>query len=74
MTQEEDKDMSIKVNTEKDEHIDPVCGMTVSGDSKFQFVYSGEPYYFCSQHCLLAFKEHPEQYLKGGGSKKDKNT
>ncbi len=66
--------MSIKVNTEKDEHIDPVCGMTVSGDSKFQFVYSGEPYYFCSQHCLLAFKEHPEQYLKGGGSKKDKNT
>lgn len=56
--------MSIKVNTGKDEHIDPVCGMTVTGDSKFQYGHKGEQYYFCSEHCLREFREHPEQYLK----------
>src|SRR6185503_16878329 len=26
--------------------------------------YKGESYYFCSQHCVHAFKAHPERYLR----------
>ena len=37
--------------------------MTVSGDSEYHYHYSGKQYYFCSEHCLHRFKEHPEQYL-----------
>ncbi len=37
--------------------------MTISGDSEYHYHYSGKQYYFCSEHCLHKFKEHPEQYL-----------
>ncbi|MBP1749108.1 MAG: cation transport ATPase [Deltaproteobacteria bacterium] len=37
--------------------------MTVSGDSEYHYHYSGKHYYFCSEHCLRKFKEHPEQFL-----------
>jgi Cu+-exporting ATPase len=56
--------MDAKETSEKKEHVDPVCGMTVTGDSRFQYGYKGEQYYFCSEHCLREFREHPQQYLK----------
>ena len=56
--------MSTKANTEKNEHRDPVCNMTVAGDSKYRHRHAGEQYYFCSEHCLHKFKEHPGQYLE----------
>ena len=56
--------MDVKTNPEKDEHIDPVCGMTVSGDGRYRFEHAGEKYYFCSEHCLNKFREHPERYLQ----------
>ena len=45
--------------------LDPVCGMTVdparaAGHSE----HNGTTYYFCSQHCLHAFKADPDKYLK----------
>jgi Cu+-exporting ATPase len=52
------------MRTIKNEHNDPVCGMEVAVDSKYQYRYAGEPYYFCSEHCLSKFREHPEQYGK----------
>ena len=55
--------MSTKIDTEKDQHEDPVCNMTVSGDSEYQCQYRDKHYYFCSEHCLHKFEEHPEQYL-----------
>jgi Cu+-exporting ATPase len=55
--------MSAKRNTEKGQHIDPVCNMVVSSDSEYQYHYADKHYYFCSRHCLNKFKEHPEQYL-----------
>ncbi len=58
--------MSTKVNAEKNEHVDPVCAMAVAGDSKYQYEYAGEKYYFCSEHCLREFKAHPELYLHKG--------
>ncbi|TFG74083.1 MAG: YHS domain-containing protein, partial [Chrysiogenales bacterium] len=52
------------MNSKKTEHKDPVCNMTVAGDSKYQYRHAGEQYYFCCEHCLHKFKEHPEQYLE----------
>ncbi len=57
--------MDVKMNPGKDEHIDPVCGMTVTGDGRYQSEHAGEKYYFCSEHCLNKFREHPERYLQG---------
>ncbi|MFH2107746.1 MAG: heavy metal translocating P-type ATPase [Chrysiogenia bacterium] len=56
--------MGKKLNTEKNEHRDPVCNMTVAGDSKYQYRHAGEQYYFCSEHCLHKFKENPKPYLE----------
>ena len=55
--------MNTKPNTEKDQHVDPVCNMVVSSDSEYNTHYADKHYYFCSQHCLNKFKEHPKQYL-----------
>ena len=42
--------------------------MTVAGDSKYQYRNAGGQYYFCCEHCLNKFKEHPGQYLEKGSS------
>ncbi len=55
--------MNTKLNTEKDQYKDPVCNMMVSSDSEYYYHYTDKNYYFCSEHCLQKFKEHPEQYL-----------
>ncbi|HSO66545.1 MAG TPA: heavy metal-binding domain-containing protein, partial [Desulfatirhabdiaceae bacterium] len=55
--------MSKTPHTEKDQRKDPVCNMTVSGDSEYHYHYAAKDYYFCSESCLHKFKEHPEQYL-----------
>jgi Cu+-exporting ATPase len=44
--------------------IDPVCGMTVDPRSAAgSHEHQGNTYYFCSQHCLHAFKADPARYL-----------
>ena len=55
--------MSKKTISEKDQHKDPVCDMTVSSDSEYSYDYADKQYLFCSEHCLKKFEEHPEQYL-----------
>ncbi|MDP4027458.1 MAG: heavy metal translocating P-type ATPase [Gallionella sp.] len=42
---------------------DPVCGMTVSRDSKFRHVHEGDTYLFCSAKCLAKFQASPADYL-----------
>ena len=44
-------------------HVDPVCGMTVTDSSEHHLVHKHEHYYFCSAHCLGKFNAEPEQYL-----------
>jgi Cu+-exporting ATPase len=45
--------------------IDPICGMEVEPSTAAgKYEYNGEPYYFCSQHCLTKFKEDPEKFLQ----------
>lgn len=55
--------MGTKLSDEKQQHTDPICNMTVTDDSEYHFNVAGKEYYFCSEHCLHKFKEHPEQYL-----------
>lgn len=47
----------------KNEHIDPVCGMTVSGD-KETARYEGETFYFCSKQCKDKFETQPAEFAK----------
>lgn len=44
--------------------IDPVCGMTVSEDTKYKHLHEGKTYLFCSEHCQHKFKAHSQQYLQ----------
>jgi len=55
--------MSEKTNSEPAQLKDPVCAMAVSPDSEYAYDYADQQYYFCSEHCLKKFKEHPEPYL-----------
>ncbi|MGD9899639.1 MAG: heavy metal translocating P-type ATPase [Calditrichaceae bacterium] len=55
--------MSVKINTETAQFKDPVCSMMVSGNSKFFYEFADKKYYFCSEHCLREFREHPQKYL-----------
>jgi Cu+-exporting ATPase len=44
--------------------LDPVCGMTVEPATAAGSVeHQGKTYWFCSQHCVNAFRAHPEKYL-----------
>ncbi len=42
---------------------DPVCGMTVSPDSRYRHVHDGQTYLFCSAHCLDKFQASPASYV-----------
>ena len=44
-------------------YVDPVCGMTVSGDSELHVDHAEKTYFFCSEHCLHRFKQAPETYV-----------
>ena len=44
-------------------NIDPVCGMTVSPDTKLRHEHEGKTYLFCSSKCLAKFQASPEKYL-----------
>jgi len=47
-----------------DANKDPVCGMTVSPDTKLRHVHEGETYLFCSAKCLAKFQAAPADYLE----------
>lgn len=55
--------MSNNAAAGKDLHQDPVCNMAVASDSQYTYPHGDENYYFCSEHCLLKFKEDPARYL-----------
>ncbi len=50
-------------NNTNEQH-DPVCGMTVTDDSKFHTVHQDTTYHFCSENCLHKFEKNPSEYLK----------
>jgi len=42
---------------------DPVCGMTVSPESRHKFTYQQQDYFFCSSRCREKFASDPATYL-----------
>ncbi len=43
---------------------DPVCGMTTEDEHAYtHYEHAGEPYYFCSGHCLSKFKSNPDSFI-----------
>jgi len=42
---------------------DPVCGMTVSPDTKLRHVHEGKTYLFCNPKCQAKFTADPDKYL-----------
>jgi P-type Cu+ transporter len=43
---------------------DPVCKMTIDEeDAVATSFYKGSTYYFCTEHCKVAFDKNPEMYL-----------
>src|SRR5579875_1980860 len=46
--------------------VDPVCGMEVEpADAAGRVAHQGRDYFFCSEHCVEAFRADPEKYLHG---------
>jgi len=43
---------------------DPVCGMSVSSESKFSSQFQSKDYFFCSQNCREKFDLSPNEYLE----------
>jgi YHS domain-containing protein len=42
---------------------DPVCGMMVDEKkTKFQSIYQGKNFYFCSSACKTTFDKSPQKY------------
>ncbi len=50
---------------DKHDHIiDPVCGMTVNPETAAgSLAHDGKTYFFCSAHCLEAFRKDPAHFL-----------
>ncbi|MDV7210237.1 heavy metal translocating P-type ATPase [Azotobacter beijerinckii] len=45
--------------------VDPVCGMPVEETSAApRTTYEGQPYFFCSPHCLEQFEAAPSKYVR----------
>jgi Cu+-exporting ATPase len=55
---------SSKLETSTGSAVDPVCGMTVDPSHSECLEYQGHTYYFCSEHCLKAFKKNSAKYLE----------
>ncbi|MGF6541833.1 heavy metal translocating P-type ATPase [Paraburkholderia youngii] len=42
---------------------DPVCGMTITGASRFHSEHDGVQYFFCSESCRSKFQAEPQKYV-----------
>jgi len=47
---------------------DPVCGMSVTTQTPHQYVFAGNPHYFCSAKCKDKFMRNSDKYLTPKGS------
>ena len=51
------------------QHIDPVCGMTVTSDSPHRARYESRDFYFCSKACCEKFEADPVGYMNRADTK-----
>lgn len=50
-------------------HTDPVCGMQVDENTKYQSRYDGRTIYFCAPGCKEKFDRNPKAYEKTAGAR-----
>lgn len=53
---------------------DLVCGMDVSEDTQYHYHYKDKDYAFCSEHCMIKFKENPDKYIDAGSGKTESHV
>src|SRR2546422_979257 len=54
-----------RIARSNEQAIDPVCGMAVDKQSAAaSFEHTAVKYFFCSTHCLEAFRENPTRFLR----------
>jgi Cu+-exporting ATPase len=59
----------VKASAAHEMATDPACGMkVVPGQAAGDFTYKGTKYYFCSRHCLHAFRSDPDRHLDKHGA------
>lgn len=49
--------------SEKNQVVDPVCGMKVDSATAVHTTYKGAEYFFCCPKCVAKFEKDPEKYL-----------
>ncbi len=50
-----------------EQHVDPVCGMTVEPESAAaEHVHEGKKYYFCAVRCKKRFQADPHKFSASG--------
>lgn len=54
--------------------VDPVCGMAIDPNTRTTFLYKGQLYGFCSDHCRETFAANPQNYLKTSAAKPQSST
>jgi Cu+-exporting ATPase len=55
--------------------LDPICGMDVHiTPESLHHEHNGKTYYFCSEHCLVKFKEDPENFIKPAKDTSDERS
>lgn len=52
----------------KEKHVDPVCGMDVSSDTKHRFAFGDKTVLFCSSGCKDKFSTDPKKYTNTGAT------
>jgi len=53
-----------KQSTSENLVTDPICGMKGKPEDWIEYEYKGEKYYFCSNSCLMEFKQEPDKYFE----------
>ncbi len=53
-----------KQSTSENLVTDPICGMKGKPEDWIEYEYKGEKYYFCSNSCLMEFKQEPDKYVE----------
>jgi len=62
------------LNTANGQNLDPICGMTVSSDSKIKSEFEGRDYFFCSAHCKEKFDKDPGFYTQRQAEHKEQTS
>jgi Cu+-exporting ATPase len=69
------KKETITQDSAHDSALDPICGMDVHiTPESLHHEHNGQNYYFCSEHCLVKFKENPENFIKQDKDHSDESS